>query len=76
MRGVHRLRTLPRLVQRAERLHVWRDSTSDASAAEVVFAVGRVTLPLGPEVDRGFSGEGQVLSSPASTAWQLVLLGR
>ncbi|HMW81855.1 MAG TPA: SWIM zinc finger domain-containing protein [Accumulibacter sp.] len=71
--GVHRLRTLPGLVQRAERLRIWSDALSGVSAWEVVFAVGRVTLLVSPETQRGFSGEGQVLSSLASAAWQKAL---
>ena len=71
--GLQRLRTLPGLAQRAERLRIWSDAASGASAWEVVFAVGRVTLLVSPETQRGFSGEGQVLSSLASAAWQKAL---
>ena len=71
--GVHRLRTLPGLAQRAERLRIWSDPATGASAWEVVFPVGRVTLLVSPETQRGFSGEGQVLSTLASTTWQQAL---
>jgi hypothetical protein len=71
--GVQRLRTLPGLAQRAERLRIWSDAASGASAWEVVFAVGRVTLLVSPETQRGFSGEGQALSTLASATWQKAL---
>ena len=38
--GLQRLRTLPGLVQRAERLRLWSDATAGASAWEVIFPVG------------------------------------
>lgn len=71
--GLNRLRTLPGLTQRAERLRLWSDAGSGASAWEVVFPVGRVTLLVSPETQRGFSGEGQALSTLASAAWQQAL---
>jgi hypothetical protein len=71
--GLQRLRTLPGLVQRAERLRLWSDATAGASAWEVIFPVGRVTLLVSPEAQRGFSGEGQVLETLAGSAWQQAL---
>ncbi|MEF8700635.1 MAG: SWIM zinc finger family protein [Candidatus Accumulibacter sp. UW20] len=74
--GLHRLRTLPGLAQRCTRLRLWSDPTAGnagASAWEVVFPVGRVTLLLSPETQRGFSGEGQMLSTLAGASWQKAL---
>lgn len=71
--GVHRLRALVGLVLRAERLRIWSDAGSGASAWALDFPIGRVTLLVSPEVNRGFSGEGQVLETLASAAWQSVL---
>ena len=63
--GLHRLRTLVGLVQRAVGLRIWSDPLSGASAWEVILPPGRVTLLLSPATERGFSGEGQVLATLA-----------
>ena len=39
----------------------------------MIFPVGRVTLLVSPEAQRGFSGEGQVLETLAGSAWQQAL---
>jgi len=51
---------------RAKALKVWADDDSGASAWEVCYDIGSFFLLISPEVYRGFSGEGQVLSNLAN----------
>jgi hypothetical protein len=71
--GVHRLRVLEELSIPANRLRIYSDKDSHASAWELSLDGARFCLVLSPEVARGFSGEGQVLSDLAgSTATQIL----
>ena len=54
------------LLLRAKSLKVWSDDDSGASAWEVCYEQGSFFLLISPEVYRGFSGEGQVLSALAN----------
>jgi len=60
--GTHRVKVIEALLPRAQSLRIWSDEDSGASAWEVRYAVGSFFLMISPEVFRGFSGEGQVLS--------------
>jgi hypothetical protein len=71
--GVGRLRILERLARHARSLRVYTDESSGASAWELVLDEARFHLVLSPDVFRGFSGEGQVLSSLAGDRWAAVL---
>jgi hypothetical protein len=64
--GTHRVKILEPLLARAKSLRIWSDSTNGTSAWEVCFPVGSFFLMISPDVYRGFSGEGQVLSQLAS----------
>ncbi len=64
--GTHRVKVIEPLLARAERLRVWADEDSGTSAWEVCFPLGSFFLMISPEVYRGFSGEGQVLSQLAA----------
>lgn len=63
--GTHRVKVIEALLPRAQSLRVWSDDDSGASAWEVRYAVGSFFLMISPEVFRGFSGEGQILSTLA-----------
>jgi hypothetical protein len=63
--GTHRVRVIEPLLPRAQSLLIWCDDNSGASAWEVRYAFGAFFLMISPEVFRGFSGEGQVLSTLA-----------
>jgi len=63
--GTHRVRIIESLLLRAKSLRIWADDLNETSAWEVCFPVGSFFLMISPEVYRGFSGEGQVLSSLA-----------
>lgn len=65
--GSHRIKVLEPLLPHAQRLRIWNDPDSGASAWEVCFPVGSFFLLISPEVYRGFSGEGQVLEDLAAT---------
>ncbi len=71
--GVGRLRVLEALARHARSLRVYADEASGASAWELVLDEARFHLVLSPEASRGFSGEGQVLSSLAGERWADVL---
>jgi hypothetical protein len=63
--GVQRLRVLEDLCRHARGLRVFADAASQTSAWVVELDEARFHLVLSPEVWRGFSGEGQVLSDLA-----------
>ena len=71
--GVHRLRVLEPLMRKAIGLRVWADANSGTSSWEVLYEHGRFSLMLSPEVQRGFSGEGQLLETLALSDWQAAL---
>lgn len=64
--GTHRIKVLEPLLLRARTLRVWADRDSGASGWEVRFEEGSFFLMISPELYRGFSGEGQVLSALAN----------
>lgn len=64
--GTHRVKVLEPLLPQAKSLRVWADDESGTSAWEVVLPSGGFFLMLSPETHRGFSGEGQALSSLAN----------
>ncbi|WP_299975616.1 SWIM zinc finger family protein [uncultured Pseudoteredinibacter sp.] len=64
--GAHRVKVIEPLLVRAKSLRIWRDEANGTSAWEVCFNVGSFFLMISPEVYRGFSGEGQVLSKLAN----------
>jgi hypothetical protein len=68
--GLERLRVLEGLAQRASSLRVYGDDDVGTSAWELDLGVARFTLVLSPDVWRGFSGEGQVLSRLADKSWE------
>ncbi len=67
LNGAHRVAVLEPLLPKAEGLRVWVDEQSDVSGWEVHGPAGRLLVVLSPEVYRGFSGEGQLLESLASS---------
>ena len=71
--GVGRLRVLEDLVRHAKLLRVYTDDPSGASTWELVLDEARFHLVITPDVSRGFSGEGQVLSSLAAARWTELL---
>jgi len=68
--GVHRLRVLDPVVNRARRLRIWADQDAGTSAWEVHYDHARFFLMLSPEIYRGFSGEGQALETLALKDWR------
>ena len=63
--GTHRLKAIEPLFARAKKLRIWADPENDTSAWQVCFEQGTFFMMISPEVYRGFSGEGQVLSNLA-----------
>jgi hypothetical protein len=71
--GVGRLRVLEGLARHARSLRVYSDDSTGASTWELVLDEARFHLVVSPDVSRGFSGEGQVLTSLAGDRWESVL---
>lgn len=66
--GLARLRVLEDLAPLADGLRIHASPSSDATSWELDFGALRFSLTISAETWRGFSGEGQVLSSLAQTA--------
>ena len=71
--GVQRLHILDDLARHAKSLRIYADERNQASAWELVLDEARFTLALSPDVSRGFSGEGQVLTDLAARRWEETL---
>ena len=71
--GVQRLHILDDLARHAKTLRIYADDQNQASAWELVLDEARFTLTLSPDVSRGFSGEGQVLTELAARRWEETL---
>ena len=63
--GTHRVRAMEPLLPRAKTVKVWADEDTGTSAWQICFPVGSFFMMISPEVYRGFSGEGQILSALA-----------
>lgn len=68
--GLERLRVLEGLAQRAAALRVYGDEYAGTSGWELDLGIARFTLVFSPDVWRGFSGEGQVLTRLADKSWE------
>lgn len=64
--GTHRIRVIEPLLPFARTLRIWCDPDSGASGWELVFDEGAFFLLLSPALNRGFSGEGQILATLAA----------
>jgi predicted nucleic acid-binding Zn finger protein len=67
--GLERLRVLEHLVHYADSLRIYGEAESGASSWELVLPEARFHLLISPDIWRGFSGEGQVLTSLASNEY-------
>jgi SWIM zinc finger len=64
--GAHRLSIIEPLTRQASSLRIWADRDSSVSAWIVDNPSGSLMLMLSPDLDRGFSGEGQALEGLSS----------
>ncbi len=71
--GLERLHILDDLLRHAKLLRIYSDERSGSTVWEVVLDEARFSLALSPDVSRGFSGEGQVLTDLADRSWEQVL---
>ncbi len=71
--GAERLRVILPLLSIADEISFWSDADSQTSAVTVETMVGRLWLVLSPALQRGFSGEGQVLEALAENEWQTLV---
>lgn len=75
LEGTDRVRVLEPLFPFARKLTVWYDPESQTSGWDLEFDVGRFFSLISPELNRGFSGEGQMLSRLATGQWQDAIPG-
>ena len=69
--GIERLKLLGPLLLLADKIDVWRDDEeSDVTAWQVITKAGSFWLVLSPELQRGFSGEGQASELLSVTDWR------
>ena len=68
--GIERVRVLEPLLPFVDRIIIWYNQDAETSGWELQFPVGRMFTLVSPELSRGFSGEGQMLSRLAATDWQ------
>lgn len=71
--GTDRLRLLEPIAGHAQRLRIWSDDETGVSAWELMFESGRLWLAISPDISRGFSGEGQLLTHLAGNEWEEAL---
>ncbi len=70
--GADRVRVLA-LFPTAKSVHIWYDEEAQTSGWQIENAVGRYFSLISPELNRGFSGEGQMLARLAVGDWQEAL---
>lgn len=63
--GTHRIRVIEPLLPFARKLRIWFDPDSGASGWELMFEEGSFFLLISPALNRGLSGEGQLLATLA-----------
>jgi hypothetical protein len=71
--GSDRIRVLEPLLPSAKSLRIWYDAESQTSGWELDGEAGRYFALISPELNRGFSGEGQMLDRLAVGNWQSAL---
>ena len=70
LEGAERVRVLEPLIPHTKQLNIWYDEDAGTSGWELQFDIGRMFALVSPELNRGFSGEGQMLSRLATGQWQ------
>jgi hypothetical protein len=69
--GIERLKLVAPLLMTADHVNVWRDEEeSDVTGWQIVTKAGSLWLVLSPELQRGFSGEGQASELLAACDWR------
>ena len=71
--GADRVRVLESLLPAAKTIRIWYDEDAQTSGWEIDSDVGRMFTLISPELNRGFSGEGQMLERLAVGNWQTAL---
>ena len=71
--GADRVRVLEPLFPSAKSVRIWYDEEAETSGWEIENDVGRYFSLISPELNRGFSGEGQALERLAVGDWQAAL---
>ena len=61
--GLHRLKIIDQLLPIAKNIIVWSDEETECTAWEIQADNISATLCFSPEIQRGFSGEGQLLTT-------------
>jgi hypothetical protein len=71
--GSDRVRVLEPLLASAKTVRIWYDDEAQTNGWEIENEVGRYFSLVSPELNRGFSGEGQALERLAAGEWQSAL---
>ena len=73
LEGADRVRVLEPLIPHIKQLTIWYDEDAHTSGWELQFDIGSMFILVSPELNRGFSGEGQMLSRLATGQWQTAM---
>lgn len=73
LQGADRVRALEPLIPHVKQVNIWYDEDAGTSGWELKFDIGRMFALVSPELNRGFSGEGQMLSRLATGQWESAL---
>ena len=73
LEGADRVRVLEPLIPYTKQLNIWYDDDAHTSGWELQFDIGSMFTLVSPELNRGFSGEGQMLSRLATGQWQTAM---
>lgn len=73
LEGTDRVRVLEPLIPHIKQLNIWYDEDARTSGWDLQFDIGRMFTLVSPELNRGFSGEGQMLSRLATGQWQTAM---
>jgi hypothetical protein len=71
--GADRVRVLEPLIPSAKGVRIWYDEEAQTSGWQIDTEVGCLFALVSPELNRGFSGEGQMLERLAAGDWQTAL---
>ncbi len=73
LQGTERVRALEPLIPYVKQVNIWYDEDAGTSGWELHFDIGRMFALVSPELNRGFSGEGQMLARLATGQWETAL---
>ncbi|MEZ6042928.1 MAG: SWIM zinc finger family protein [Planctomycetaceae bacterium] len=73
LEGADRVRAMEPLAPYTRQLKIWYDEAAGTSGWQLQLESGRMFILVSPELNRGFSGEGQMLSRLAAGQWETAM---